>query len=512
MPPSALRTPVLVAGAGVVGSLTALELAHHGVPSMVVERADRPARIPDLLLINGRSMELLRRLDLTRDLRAAGLDPDCPLDFLWSAGIDRPPALQWRLPPVATLRQAYASTTDGTAPIEPYLLISSPGLIGRLRRALRGHPLIDLRTRWTLTEVEAEADTVTATVLDAEAGARHFVEAGYLAGCDGADSTVRRCAGLTLEELGPPAPHLILHFRSPTLAARWANPTVAVTGGTTVITGHDGDRCVAYVPLTADEQAALANPADLLQDRLGVAEDPSRIVTVVQRAGVPSVARSYRRGRVFLAGQAAHQVETPGDDLATCIGDAVGLGWRLAAAVHGWAGDRLLAGYQTERRRQALADREHAVRRRATRLRLQRLVESGVDGAALAAVLRNGPAQLDPAGTGPAELAGVAGYRPPAFRLTGGGQFFDRLGPQFTLVDLTVGQDGYPLVKAARTRGIPVRHLPLAGAPTPAAWSGRLVLIRPDQVVVWSADGPPIDCDGVLDEATGARSRLYENT
>jgi 2-polyprenyl-6-methoxyphenol hydroxylase-like FAD-dependent oxidoreductase len=512
MPTSALRTPVLVAGAGVAGSLTALELAHHGVPSMVVERADRPARIPDLLLINGRSMELLRRLDLTRDLRAAGLDPDCPLDFLWSAGMDRPPALQWRLPPVATLRETYAATADGIAPVEPYVLITSPGLIARLRRALRGHPLIDLRTRWTLTEVETTADAVIATVLDAEGGTRHLVEAGYLAGCDGADSTVRRCAGLTLEELGPPAPHLALHFRSPALAGRWTNPAILITAGATVIAGHDADRCVAYVPIAADDQDAVANPGDLLHDRLGLPDDPMRIVTVVQRAGVPSVARSYRRGRVFLAGQAAHQVETPGDDLGTCIGDAVDLGWRLAAAVHGWAGERLLAGYQTERRRHALADRERGARNRSTRRRLQRLVDSGANDSELAAVLRNGPPQVDPAGTGPAETAGAPGFRPHAFRLAGGGHFFDRLGPQFTLVDLTLGQDGYPLVKAARTRGIPVRHLPLAGAPVPAAWSGRLVLIRPDQLVAWCADGPPVDCDGLLDEVTGARQQLYENT
>ncbi|GIE94620.1 FAD-dependent monooxygenase [Paractinoplanes rishiriensis] len=511
MPTTAMRTPVLVAGAGVAGSLTALELAHHGVPSMVVERADGPARIPDLLLIRGRSMELLRRLNLSGDLRAAGLDPDHPLDFLWSAGVERPPALQWRLPSVAELRRRYAATADGNAPIEPYVLISGSGLVGRLRRSLREHPLIDLRTRWTLTDVDAGRHTVLATVIDAGRDERHVVETGYLAGCDGADSTVRRCAGLTLEELGPPAPHLTVHFRSPGLARRWANPAVVVTGRATVVAGHDGDLCVAHLPVPADDQATVVNPADLLQDRLGLADEQPRIEAVVQRAGVPSVARSYRRHRVFLAGHAAHQAEMP-DDVDVCIGDAVGLGWRLAAAVHGWAGDRLLAGYQTERRRQALAAREQARRSLTARRRLQRLVESEADRQTLVAELRNGPPQLDPAGTGPAEMAGVPGFRPPAFRLAGGDQLFDRLGPQFTLIDITLGGEGSGLLKAAQARGIPVRHLPLAAAAVPAGWSGRLVLIRPDQQVAWCADGPPADCDRVLDEVTGEREQLYENT
>ena len=82
------------------------------------------------------------------------------------------------------------------------------------------------------------------------------------------------------------------------------------------------------------------DPADLLRHRLSLPDDKARIVTVVQWASAPSVARSYRRGRVFLAGRAAHQAEPTGRDVDTCIGDAVDLGWRLAAAVHGWAGIR----------------------------------------------------------------------------------------------------------------------------------------------------------------------------
>ncbi|GIF03412.1 FAD-dependent monooxygenase [Actinoplanes siamensis] len=512
MPTPALRTPVLLAGAGVAGSLTALELAHHGVASIVVERASGPPRAADPVLISGRSMELLRRLGLARELRPDGVDPSCPIDILWSRAAGRAPALTWRLPSAEELRRTYAATADGTAPIEPYLLISGADLAVRLRRALRRHPLIDLRTRWTLTDVREDRDGVAATVIDAEAGTRVVIETAYLAGCDGADSTVRRCAGLSLEELGPPAPYVTVHFRSAALAGRWPNPAALIATEVTLVTGHSGDLCVAHLPVTADEQAGVGDPAELLRDRLGLPGDPPEIVAVAQRTGVPSIARAYRRGRVFLAGQAAHQLEAPVDEVDTCIGDAVGLGWRLAAAVHAWAGEPLLAGYQGERRQQALLDRELARRALQTRRRFQRLVESGANEQVMAEALGQEAPQLDPARTGAPRTAGRPGFRPPAFRLAGGDHLFDRLGPQFTLVDLTAGQHGWPLLSAARARGIPVRHLPVTGVPMPAAWPGRLVLIRPDQQVAWCANDVPADCGAVLDQVTGTRQALYENT
>lgn len=207
---AAVRTPVLVAGAGVTGALTALELAHHGVPSTVVERSGGPSRFPDLQLVNGRSMELLRRLNLARRLRSDEVDPHRPVDVV----LGREKTTVRLLPPATELEMSYAQSADGTAPLEPYLLIKGPDLIARLRQALHAHPLIDLRLRWTLTDMRSEPDGVAATVIDADTGRRHLVESAYLAGCDGTDSTVRRCAGLGLEPFGPPEAHFTVYFRS----------------------------------------------------------------------------------------------------------------------------------------------------------------------------------------------------------------------------------------------------------------------------------------------------------
>ncbi len=291
---------MLLAGAGVAGSVAALQLAHRGVRSVVVERARKPSALPYPVRLGERSRELLR--------------------------------------PVATVSA----------------LITGPALIGRLRRALVEHPLVDLRTGWTLTDARTEADGVVATVLDATAGARHVVEAGYLAGCDGAQSTVRRCANLPLQPLGPPAPHLTVYFRTAEVAA----PPPGPSPDATVICGHDGDVCVAHLPVSPDEAVTVTDPAELLRQRLGMTGEPPEILAVVQRDGVPAVAKAYRRGRIFLAGQSAHQAGPPSDDVDTSIGDAVDLGRRLAAAVHG--GAESLAGYEAERRRHALPSPDRA--------------------------------------------------------------------------------------------------------------------------------------------------------
>lgn len=493
---------MLVVGAGVAGSLVALELAHHGVPCTVVERASRPPRHPDLLLVNGRSMEQLRRLGLADEVRKLGVDPDRPADIVWSQGLDRPPVLVTQIPSAAELRRAYVSATDGAAPIEPYLLTSGPALAGRLRDAVRDHPMIDLRPGCTLTDLRTEADHMVATVIDSCSGVRHAIEARYLAGCDGAQSTVRRCLGIPMEPLGRPAHDYTVFFRSRELTDRPTRPFTIIVGGVTLLWGHDGDVCIGRLPQIPD--ANVIDAAALLQDRLAGVREPPQVLGVVQRDGA-GVARSYHRGNAFLAGEAAHQFDAPGGAVDTCIGDAVDLGWKLAATINGWAGPGLLTGYEIERRRRALLDRELARRAQQTRRRFGRLVAAGAATQVMADVLRQEPPQVDPAGTN------VEG-RSPAIRLSGGENLFDRLGPQFTLVDRTERGLGQPLVVAARARGVPMTHLPIAGSVVPAGWPGHLVLIRPDQHVAWYADDCPPRWDAVLDVVTGSCQEEYENT
>src|SRR5437763_16192057 len=88
-----LHTEVLIVGAGAVGAILALELAHHNVRSILVERAVSPPRFTELDLLNGRSMELLRRLGVSGVIRRHGLDPDGAPNVVWSKRLGAPPVL-----------------------------------------------------------------------------------------------------------------------------------------------------------------------------------------------------------------------------------------------------------------------------------------------------------------------------------------------------------------------------------------------------------------------------------
>lgn len=499
------RSPVLVVGAGVAGSVLALELARHRVPSIVVERASRPPRHPDLNLIRGRTMELLRRLGLAREMRRYGIDPDSPADVIWTQDLDQPPVLVSQVPSANQLRSRSATARDGSGPVEPYLLLTGTELAGRLRDAVREHPLVDLREGWIFTDLRYEPDCAVATVLEAGTGIRHVIEATHLAGCDGAQSTVRRCLGIPMEQLGSPEPHFTVHFRCSELTGRFERPSTIITGGITLTWHRDRDFWIGHLPLGPDE-AAVPDPARLLRDRLGFGPDAVEILAVVQWDDALGVARAYRHGPAYLAGESAHRFDPPGGNADTCIGDAVDLGWKLAASIHGWAGPALLASYESERRRCALLDRELLVRTRETRRRFSRLAAAGASREFLADILGQEPPQMETTG------ARTAGVRPPAVRLDDGGQLVDRLGPQFTLVDLTDDGSGIPLTASARARGIPITHLPVGGTGARAHWESRLALIRPDQHIAWHGDERPADWEAVLDVVTGHRSEDHVNT
>ncbi|GAA2337249.1 FAD-dependent monooxygenase [Dactylosporangium salmoneum] len=507
MTAAALRAQVLVVGAGPAGAVLALELAHHNVPCLVVERAVAPPRHPGVDRVTGPGMDLLRRLGLADLVRKYGAGPDGgPGDVEWRTRLDDAPVL----------------VAAGIPAGEPDHRIGAAELTRRLRDELRGHPLIELREGWTFTGLRMEPGGAMANVLDVRSGVRHAVATRHLVGCDGAQSTVRRCLEVPMDQLGHPVQHCSVFFRStdPRLPAADRPRTTVVVGGLTCVSRGDGDSWVAHLPLGADEPVT-TDPVAMLRDRLGAALEVPEILGVVQWDDALAVATVYRRGPVFLAGEAAHRFHPAGELLDTSLADAVDLGWKLAAEINGWGGPGLLASYEAERRPRALLDRELLARAQETRRRFGRLTAAGAAPELLAGVLRQEAHRPDAGGL-PARhatsavvwhdgmLAGTtpdaavrAGGLAPDVRLGGGDPLADRFGPELTLVDLTRDATGARLAAAATGRGIPVRHLPVADPAVRAGWDRPLVLVRPDRHVAWCADAAPRDWDAVLDLVSG---------
>ncbi len=528
MPAQTFSTPVLVVGAGPVGSLLALELARQGIPSMVVERSPVASTRPKLDCLSGRTMELLRRLGLAERIRRYAIGGERSTDVIWTTGFDEPPVLVWHHPSADHMRQRYAMVNDGSAPVEPYERVPGAVLERLAREAGRLHPLIDLREGWTCVDLRLEATGVVASVVDARTGERHTVDARYLAGCDGSASVVRRCLDIPLDETGPRTAYCTVYFRSgdPTLR-RHGSAFVTIAAEGLILISRDGTDLWS-ASLTVPPDFPVTDPVSLARERLGVPFSVDETLGVTQCDGTLGVAAAYRKGSAFLVGDAAHPfspVLDHGEN--TGIGDAVDLGWKLAAAVRGWGGPELLASYESERRPVALFGRELCAALVEVRQRFSRLAAAGMSREHLAGVLEQEIHQTDNLGvhfgqryhgspvvwreeTEPPSWqwrrivpTTWPGGRAPAVRLADGTELFDRFGHAFTLVDLSGQGTGAPLVAQATGRGIPMTYLPVDDPAVRACWERQLVLVRPDEHVAWRGDTTPADWGAVLDRVTG---------
>jgi hypothetical protein len=206
---------------------------------------------------------------------------------------------------------------------------------------------------------------------------------------------------------------------------------------------------------------------------------------------------------MFIAGDAAHQ-NPPygGHGFNTGIGDAVNLGWKLAAVLNGWAPAALLGSYEAERRpiaadtiaeaannmatlgpeladpRLTGPDAEFAAARPGARAAIERAKDREFHGLDLV---------LNYTYAGTPITAPGAGERLPHRWLGPGDSLYDHLGPEFTLIRSGTRDDS--LVKAAEAAGLPLTVLDLDSPEGPPT----LILVRPDQHVSWrgSTAGDP---------------------
>ena len=507
------RTEVLVAGGGPVGLAAAVELSSRGIDCVVVEprRGVSHAR-PRCKTVNVRTMEHLRRWGVADRFRERA-----PLPVSWSSDVVFCTSLAGR----------ELSRFTGVLGLDPGDLSAEPGqqapqyvLEELLRDVVAAAPGCRLVTGATVVGVEQDEREARVSVADPEAG-RRVIRADYVLGCDGPRSAVRDAIGSAYVGGQALRPNFGMVFRAPRL---WGDvrhgPAVqfwTVNADAPALMGPiDRDGTWWIIAFGIDEADGRARGPEIVDAAAGVrtgaeilSVDPwTARMMLVDRAGA---------GRVFLAGDAAHLIPPfGGHGLNTGIGDAVDLGWKLAAVLRGWGGRGLLASYEAERRpvqdrviREAEAnmrtlsvdlvgddldrdgpDGERA--RRAVRDRIQETkhAEFHALDLVLGVSYRDSPIVV---GAGASADDVVAGARLPHRRLDDGRALHDLLGPDFTL--LAPGDPDPSLPDAATATGVPlaVRRSPLR----------RYVLVRPDQHVAWHGDELPADPRALLDHVRG---------
>ncbi len=532
------RGSVLIIGGGPVGLALAAELGRMNIRCTLIEQRDGTIGFPKMNMVSSRSMEFCRRWGIADDVRRVGWPDDYPLNVVFLTAMTGHELARFDYPGYAE-RGALPHTPDGNRRCPQTLF--DPLLQARVRE----FPSVTLCYRTRLEEFYNDSDGVHAVLRDVDSNETRKISADYMVGCDGAESLVRQVAGI--EMVGNPAlSHNINVFFSaaelPGWAGHgrcWANWLVGPNGQWGNIVAVDG-RDKWRLSMTGFQ------PGDVLSDsdaaaaiRRAVGSDFDFTVhNALPWTRKQQVAKIYRRGRVFIAGDAAHLLSpTGGFGMNTGIGDAVDLGWKLAAAIDGWAGPGLLDSYEAERRPIGVANVEEATRNHSKLTALPRgdeIAEDTAAGAALRADIRRtietgGYNQeyeaeglilgysydtspvIVPDGSPPV-VQPVSEYRPtarPGARaphgwIADGASTLDLFGDGLTL--LRFGASGAALVDAAAAAGVPLSPHDIDDEGIAALYESPLVLVRPDGHVCWRGTDEDCDARTVIDTVRGMAS------
>ncbi|MDA3642682.1 FAD-dependent monooxygenase [Saccharopolyspora indica] len=452
---------VVIAGAGPVGLRLAAELRLAGIGVTVLEPRAAPDQRSRALTIHPRTIELLASRGLHEQFLTEGVRIpsghfgmlDDRLDFRL---LDTDFQYTLAIPQARTeeLFEQHARAAGATV--------------------LRGHRVAKVVDNGSSVTVEAEGPD----------GA-YALEAGYVVGCDGTRSTVRRSAGIGF----PGTAHTMLGWLADVVLDAPPAGNFA-----TVATERGG---VMIVPLPGGLHRLVGQtPDDLRTDWPGeptLDEVRAKVTAItgtdhgmrspawLSRFGNASrQAERYRAGRVLLAGDAAHQhMPAGGVGLNVGVQDAMNLGWKLAAVASGATSEDLLDSYHDERHPVGVDLLESTQAQNALfaafspdgqqlRALLSKLIaEQPEFSRALAERLSGLAVRYPPADPGAHPLTGL---RAPNLRFGDGTCLFERLRPgRHVRLDFTGGRD-----ELAETR--------------PDWASVRAALIRPDGHVAWATD------------------------
>ncbi|WTR16895.1 FAD-dependent monooxygenase [Streptomyces sp. NBC_00138] len=353
------RVPVLIVGGSLVGLSTSLFLGRLGVPHLLVERHARTSHHPRGRGNNVRTMELFR---------AAGVEPairEAASVLAENHGILQADTLtgseqEWlfrQIDPGGALSRLSPSgwCLCSQNDLEPVLLDAARDLGG------------DMRFGTELVSCAQDADGVTAEIRSRDTGETRTVRADYLVAADGPRSPVREGLGIAMTGPGDLFHNVSVTFTAKRLADAVGDRRFIVCYLTNpespgaLLPVDNAQHWVFHAPWCPDDGETLEDFTDercvrLIRTATGVPDLEVEITGKAPWHAAERVAERYSDGRIFLAGDSAHEMSPTGAfGSNTGIQDAHNLAWKLAAVLHGWAGPGLLETYDAERRAVALA-------------------------------------------------------------------------------------------------------------------------------------------------------------
>jgi 2-polyprenyl-6-methoxyphenol hydroxylase-like FAD-dependent oxidoreductase len=525
---SGKRYQVIVVGGGPVGVALAVELGLRGVSCALVESRTTLQRIPKGQNLTQRTLEHFYFWGVVDDIRAARVMP--------------PGHAIGELTAYGSLTSEYWHAPAGREVVRAYYFQDNERLPqycveAVLRRKLATLQTVEARFGWTAKTVEQDDAGVRVAVSEEAGAGREVLEADYLVGCDGGNSLVRAQAGI--ERGGTDFDQLMVlaTFRSrafheglkrfpdrstyrvmrPELKGYWQ-----FFGRIDV-----GEGFFFHAPVPANSARDSFDFHGLMQEAAGF-----EFACEFDHVGFwdlrVAVAEDYQVGRVFIAGDAAHSHPPYGGfGLNNGLEDVANLGWKLAATLQGWGSDALLRSYSEERRPifketgedfiaariakdaaflaryDPRRDREEFERawkvqtEGATRVQTY---EPNYEGSAVVA----GPPGGKCSAHGTHLFKARAGHHLAPQPLSTGRNVFEALGAGYTLLALDADDSAVQgFERETRSLGVPLEVIRDTWQGERKRYEARLILVRPDQYVVWTGDTPPDDVRALMRKVAG---------
>lgn len=525
------RYQVVIVGGGPVGVALAVDLGQRGISCALVERRLSPQLIPKGQNLTQRTLEHFYFWGCVEELRAARLlPPGYPI-----GGITAYESLMsdyWFAPAGREVVRRYYFQANERLP--QYLTEAV------LRRRLSDLPSVTCLFGYSADWFEQDDSGVSVTVVDEESSGRaeRVIEADYLVGCDGARSMVRESLEIGREGADFDQRMVLAVFRSRELhegLKRFPERTTyrvmrpELKGYWQFFGRVDvGEGWFFHAPVPRETTAENFDFHGLLQDAAGF-----QFAAEFDHVGFwdlrIAVASEYQKGRVFIAGDACHSHPPYGGfGLNSGLEDITNLGWKLAARLQGWGGDRLLETYSEERRpifvetgeaiaggierdreflerynpRRDLGEFEQAWREWAATSGFRaQSYEPHYEGSSIVLGSPGSVCSIH----GEHSFVARAGHHLAPQPLSSGRDVFEELGQGFTLLAFGVS-DGpvRAFQQAAAALGIPLDVVRDSYEGERTAYESRLVLVRPDQYVVWVGDDAPSDVTAIMKKVAGA--------
>ena len=331
---------VVIAGYGPAGAIAALWLGQAGLRTLVVDKSETIWQIPRAIAIDHEILRVLQNLGVAEEV----LPHTAPFPASEHFGVDG-----------QLIRRIHVVEPPYPLGYIPTMVFTQPSVEAILRKHVATLPCVAVALGCELTGITQTESF--ATIQLTEAGEQRSVTARYVIGCDGASSSVRRLIGVKLNDLGFDEPWLVVdvHVRAsgllklPQTAAQYCNPERP----TTFIIGPGNHRRWEIMLSPGEDPREMEKPENvwrLLSPWLEPVDGELWRASSYRFHAL--LAAEWRKSRVFLAGDAAHQ-QPPfiGQGMCQGVRDVTNLCWKLTEVLQGSCRESLLDTYSEERSR-----------------------------------------------------------------------------------------------------------------------------------------------------------------